>query len=449
MKRKTRVLTAAFLTAAFAVTAGFAVQGHVRAARYQAVLSAGYQHAFAELTTAVSELDTALQKGVYAATPGLFSSLCTQAYGKALSAQAAIGELPYGNLELEQTAAFLAKTGDYAMYLSRSAAGDGCTQEERDTLRGLSGAASQLSSALRDLQSDLNAGSLTLESVEQAQARLAGTQAGQVTAGSAFQTVEADFPEVPSLVYDGPFSEHLTGRSPQYLAGKGTVTQDEARARAAAFLDLRPEIFELTSQGEGELPAWGFTAAVDGGELYVEVTRQGGQVLEVLSSRPVDEAVLTRAEALDMASAFLKARGFPAMKESYFIDQGDVLTIHFAALEGEVLCYPDLVKVAVALDNGDVVGFESAGFLMNHRTRQLSEAAISESAASQVVGSSLEILSHQLTLIPSGGEYEVLCHEFKCRTQEDTHVLIYVNAQTGQEEQILLLLEDESGTLAL
>lgn len=136
MKRKTRVLTAAFLTAAFAVTAGFAVQGHVRAARYQAVLSAGYQHAFAELTTAVSELDTALQKGVYAATPGLFSSLCTQAYGKALSAQAAIGELPYGNLELEQTAAFLAKTGDYAMYLSRSAAGDGCTQEERDTLRG-------------------------------------------------------------------------------------------------------------------------------------------------------------------------------------------------------------------------------------------------------------------------------------------------------------------------
>ena len=254
---------------------------------------------------------------------------------------------------------------------------------------------------------------------------------------------------MPSLVYDGPFSEHLTGRSPQYLAGKGTVTQDEARARAAAFLDLRPEIFELTSQGEGELPAWGFTAAVDGGELYVEVTRQGGQVLEVLSSRPVDEAVLTRAEALDMASAFLKARGFPAMKESYFIDQGDVLTIHFAALEGEVLCYPDLVKVAVALDNGDVVGFESAGFLMNHRTRQLSEAAISESAASQVVGSSLEILSHQLTLIPSGGEYEVLCHEFKCRTQEDTHVLIYVNAQTGQEEQILLLLEDESGTLAL
>ena len=139
-----------------------------------------------------------------------------------------------------------------------------------------------------------------------------------------------------------------------------------------------------------------------------------------LSSRPEDEAVLTRAEALDMASAFLKARGFPAMKESYFIDQGDVLTIHFAALEGEVLCYPDLVKVAVALDNGDVVGFESAGFLMNHRTRQLSEAAISESAASQVVGSSLEILSHQLTLIPSGGEYEVLCHEFKCRTQEDT-----------------------------
>lgn len=449
MKRKTKVLIVSFLAAAFAVTAGFAIQGQVRSAQFRAMLGAGYQHAFAELTTAVGELDTALQKSVYATTPSLLSALCTQAYGKAMSAQMAIGELPYGNVELEQTAAFLAKAGDYAMYLSRSAAGQGCSDQERETLRGLSAAASALANSLRSLQSDLNAGALTLDSLEQAQARLSAANGGDITAGSAFQTVEADFPEVPTLVYDGPFSEHIAGQSPKMLEGQREVTQDEARAVAAAFLGLRPEIFALTSQGEGEFPTWGLTAAVDGGELYVEVTRQGGQVLEVLSSRPVGEAVLTRAEALETARDFLSSRGFPTMKESYFIDQGDVLTINMAPVQGEVVCYPDLVKVSVALDTGTIVGFEAAGYLTNHQTRSLPQPSVSLAQAQAVVGTGLDQLAHQLTVIPTRGKYEVLCYEFKCRTPEDTHVLVYVNAQTGQEEQILLLLEDESGTLAL
>ena len=62
---------------------------------------------------------------------------------------------------------------------------------------------------------------------------------------------------------------------------------------------------------------------------------------------------------------------------------------------------------------------------------------------------SLTVLSHQLALIPTGGEYEVLCHEFKCQAQDGSHVLIYVNAQTGKQQHILLLLEDESGTLVI
>ena len=52
-------------------------------------------------------------------------------------------------------------------------------------------------------------------------------------------------------------------------------------------------------------------------------------------------------------------------------------------------------------------------------------------------------------MIPTGGEYEVLCHEFKCEDEDGRHVIVYVNAQNGQEEKLLLLLEDENGTLVL
>ncbi len=450
-RRRTLVRAASFLLAAFVVVGGLALQARARAEAYRLYLENGYRHAFAELSANLNELDVALQKGIYATSPSMLGVLCTQIYGKAMSAQMALGELPYSNIELEQTAAFLAKAGDYAAALSRSAAVTGvCSDEQREALRGLSAGASDLSARVAGLQSDLMGGAVTLEDLEAAEARLSAAEGGGHTlADSSYQTVESDFPELPSLIYDGPFSEHIAGRTPAMLEGREDVTQDEARLAAARFLDLKPELFTLVSAGSGRLPTYSFSAMVDGGELYVEVTRRGGLVVELLHSRPVESAALSREEAVAAAAAFLTSRGYPNMTESYFIDQGNVLTINYAAQQGEVLCYPDLVKVSVALDNGRVVGFESEGYLMNHTLRDLPRSPVSLGKAQAALSPELDILSHRLALIPTGGEYEVLTHEFKCQSADGRHVLVYINAQTGQEEKILILLEDESGTLVI
>lgn len=451
-KRRVRVLAASFTAAAFAVSVGFGVQGYARAEDYRRQLDNGYRQAFTELTTAAGELDAALEKVAYATTPSLFASLCTQAYAKALAAQTALGELPYGNVELEQTAAFFAKAGDYAMAMARGAGAEGvCTDESRETLRGLAAAAGELSATLQALQLQLDGGALHPEDVAAVEARLAAAaeDGGQITGGSAFQTVEANFPQVPTLIYDGPFSEHLSSRTPQMLEGLPQVTEEEARRAAAAFAGLRAEVFTRTSDGAGNLPAWGFSALADGGELYVEITKQGGQVLQMLSSRPVGEAALSRKEGVEQAAAFLDAHGYQDMAPSYFLEGDGILTVHFAPVLDGVYCYPDLVKVGVALDNGDVVSFEAHGYLMKHGAREPAAPAVPADQAAERVDSSLTVLSRQLALIPTGGEYEVLCHEFKCQNADGGHVLVYVNAATGQQERILLLLEDENGTLVI
>ena len=448
-RRKAAAVT--FLAAAFVVTAGFGVQAHVRAEGYRRQLDSGYRRAFTELATAAGELDAALEKVTYATTPALFSTLCAQIYGNAQAAQAALGELPYGNVELEQTAAFFAKAGDYAMAMARGATAEAvCSEESRETLRGLADTASSLSVTLQSLLSELDGGGLRPESLAAVQERLsAETEGGEITAGSAFQTVEADFPQVPSLIYDGPFSEHLSNRAPRMLEGLPQVTEADARRTAAAFLGLGEDLLTCTSDGEGALPAWGFSALVDGGELYTEITKQGGQVLQLLSSRPVGTAVLTRKEGVEKAAAFLAEHGYQDMAPSYFLMGDGILTVHFASVQSGVYCYPDLVKVGVALDNGDVVSFEAHGYLMNHGARELPSPAVSEGEAARCVDSSLTVLSHQLVLVPTGGEYEVLCHEFKCQNADGGHVLVYVDASDGQQEQILLLLEDENGTLVI
>lgn len=450
--RRYRVRIISAVSAAFAVAVGFALQGHSRAKHYQQLLENNYTHAYYELTTAVSELDAALQKAQYAATPVYLEVLCTDIYGKAVAAQMALGELPDSYAILPQTSAFLARVGDYAGALSKSAAvSEQYSEDTYSTLAELAQASSSLSSSLLDLESDLSGGSIGIRELLYLEQVLADNTADSSAAkgGTAFQTMESNFPEVPTLIYDGPFSEHLGGKEPLALSGLTQVGRDEARAVAADFLGLRPQVLTPTGEGNGVLPVWGFSAPVDGGELYVEVTKQGGKVLSLFTSRTPNEAELSTQEALAIAQSFLAQRGYGAMEKSYYIEQGNVLTVNFASTQSNVLCYPDLIKVSVALDTGAVSGFESHGWIMNHAERTFAVPQADVETARSRVSPHLQILSHQLVLIPTDGQHEVLCHEFKCLTEQDTHVLVYINADTGNEEQILLLLEDEHGTLVL
>ena len=137
------------------------------------------------------------------------------------------------------------------------------------------------------------------------------------------------------------------------------------------------------------------------------------------------------------------------MKESYFTSYEAVVTINFAYQQEDVICYPDLIKVSVARDTGEIVGFDATGYLMCHVLRELPDAALSPEDCKANISSDLTILSQELAVIRTTGEAEHLCYEIKCETPEQQHMIFYINSQTGEEEKILLLLEDENGTLTI
>ena len=138
-KKKYIIIATSYITAAFLVLGGFLLKSHQDNILYRRYIEHSYQHAFSELVTSMSEIDSALQKSVYATSPSMISSVCTQVYGKAMSAEMAMGELPFSCYELENTAAFIAKVGDYAYSLSRNASnGEGYTDEEYENLVSLS-----------------------------------------------------------------------------------------------------------------------------------------------------------------------------------------------------------------------------------------------------------------------------------------------------------------------
>ena len=453
-KRSRRAARLAFiyLSAAALVLGVLAGTQYERAQRWQRQAANGYQHAFDELVTAVGEMDTALEKSLYATSPGMVNAVCTEVFGKAMTAQMSLGALPFHSEELEQTSGFISRVGDYAWSLARSAAGGSVYSDEAlEALRSLSETAGVLSDNLTELQRELQDGRLRMGELDAAAHALLQTEAEAVPAlGDSMRLIEREFPEVPSLIYDGPFSEHLTGRAPRALEGLPEVDAEAARDAAAAFLGVPRARVYPTGDCGGDLPCYGFAAdAPGGGTVDITVTKQGGRVLSMLSSRPVAGGSVNDEDALDAAGEFLKRAGYESMAETYHMKQGGILTVNYAFRQGTVLCYSDLVKVSVALDTGKVCGFEARGYLTAHCRRVLPDPAVSAAAAAAAVPDSLELLATQLVLVPSEGRYETLCHEFKCAASDGRHYIIYVNALTGEQHKILILLEDESGSLTL
>ena len=451
MKKRTAILTISYLCAAVIALGAWGYTQHCRAEKHAIAVRANYQHAFGELVTSLTELDGCLQKSLYATSPGTAGALCTQAFGKAMTAQMSLGVLPFSTQELEQTAGFISRVGDYAYMLSRSAAkGAGYTDEQRENLAALSDTASILAQNMLQLQADMSDGHLTMDELTSSEKRLDEAEESlPTTIGGSMRLIEQEFPETPSLIYDGPFSAHLDKAEPIFLKDLQEFSEDEALMEARELIGGKKTTVKSLGRTEGRLPTWNFSAKCGDGEMSLALSVQGGKPVSMICSRSMGEAKLSAEEAVEIAQKFLNKHGFSDMKSSYYMIQDGVITVNFAYAPGGVVCYADLVKVGVALDDGSVVSLETRGYLMNHRERYLPEVAVAEQEAAAHVGEGLEILSTQLCLVPRAGGEEVLCHEFTCQTARGQHYVVYVDAVSGEQEKILILLEDENGSLTL
>ena len=110
--------------------------------------------------------------------------------------------------------------------------------------------------------------------------------------------------------------------------------------------------------------------------------------------------------------------------------------------------YPDLIKVKVALDNGEVLGIETTGYLNNHTQRDISKISMTKEEAKKSLNKELQIESEGLAVIPTEWQTEILCYEFKGKV-EDREFLVYINADNGREEDILIITNTPNGTLTM
>ena len=184
-----------------------------------------------------------------------------------------------------------------------------------------------------------------------------------------------------------------------------------------------------------------------GENLSVTGSRAGGYAVYMRKSREIGNYVLEHGQAVEKAKRYLERIGMSGFTETYFFTDEGVCVINFAYLDGKTVCYTDLVKVGVAMDTGEIMLYEASGYLTNHTDRAFETAAVSAEEAAETVSDRLKIRETSLALIPTKGGGEKRCYEFVCLTEDGREILVYINAVTKEEEDILILLKSDGGTL--
>lgn len=251
--------------------------------------------------------------------------------------------------------------------------------------------------------------------------------------------------ESPVLSAEAVLKAKTGGQPPLLLADKPHFTRDEARQVAEVFLENERALY-LAPNGEnnGVIPTYEFVAQPEKNRtVTLSVTRPGGYVLFLHDDRRVKEQNLDIQSAVLTSKRFLARQGLYHMRPCYYEVEDNVATITILAEQQETVLLQDIIKVKIALDNGEVVGFDAKEYIMNHYTRQMPASILSLKKAQTFLNPNISVVSAVLSLVPSGDE-EVLCYAFYGNYQNE-QFLIYINAETGEEETVLLLQKRENG----
>ena len=415
-----------------------------------------YNMAFFELVSYVENVETYLAKSLISSTPEHGAETLTHVWREANLAQSYLARLPMGSQELANTSKFLNQVSDYSFSLSRKNINNqNLTEDDFNNLKELHTYSVDLENTLNQLSADINDGRIKWGELTNKGSSIFLTQVSNISKDS-FDNLEENFHEYSGLIYDGAFSEHMTSVEKKGLTGE-EISEEEAKKIATDFIG-NDRVGEINSNGVSEdtdIPSYDFSikAKNDKKEIIaVSVSKKGGHIIFMNYNRNVEAESISQERADEIGKNFLNSKGFPNMKETYYLKQNGVVTINYAynqkSTNGDVVVYPDLIKVKVALDNGEILGIETTGYLNSHYERNIPVAKITKEKAKENLNKSLQIESEGMAIIPTKFKTEILCWEFKGKV-DDTEFLVYINVQTGAEEDILVIKNTPNGTLTM
>lgn len=410
-----------------------------------------YNLAFYELVDYMDDVENYLAKSIISSSAENGAKTLMHVWREANLAQVYLAQLPISSNELSNTSKFLNQVSEYSYSLGTKCINKkDITEEEMNNLEELYNYSKDLKLTLNQLLNDMGNNSISWKELTK-DANTAFAQQVDNLSATSFSNLDENFGEYEGLIYDGAYSEHIENAEKKGLVGD-EISEEEAKKIVKKFVS-EDRIEEINSNGlieNGNIVVYEFAIKIKDGDdnnpLNIAISKIGGHIVLMNYNRQVVEEKISQEEANKIGQDFLSSRGIENMKATYYLKQGGAVTVNYAYEQDGVVIYPDLVKVKIALDNGEILGMETTGYLNNHEVRNIPQVKISEQEARKKLNKNLKITSSGLAIIPTEWRTEIFCYEFKGKVN-DTDFLVYINAETGAEENILVIIDTPNGIL--
>jgi spore germination protein len=388
------------------------------------------------------------------------------------AAQSNLGALPLTPIQLNRTERFFSQAGDTALWLMKKTAKtrEGLSGSEKETLLRLLSDSKQMCTEIEGISAEImSRDSAFTRAPGQILDRLRLTEQsmdmGVASVGALPERSDAVFLNSGDFIPEN-FSRYF-GVSPWQSRTESGISSAQGAQIALTWwfgsgtnADTA-DTFEavLAYEGAGDIPAYGYEIRRAGQNLplvYVDVTKENGIVLWAmetpgnLSSGAHPPTPANPGAAETLIRVFLESRGYPLMEiVQKEIVQGGILqdpqaggygVYTLTPVHGEILLYPDQIKIRVDLNRMTVTGFEGASYYRRHRPRANLDAPLKPQWAKEQIRSLasplLKIEDIRPALIQDASGEEILTWEVQGKL-EDEVLSVFYNAETGAEERII------------
>lgn len=395
-----------------------------------------YRSSLEEISDGVENISVLLDKSLYIGTPYGMCNLTGELEMLSGVVEGAMASFPNGESSSEKISKFINQVSDFSSVLLKKSVGDeDITDKERTSLKILAESAKKISTGLDEALTVYNNNENWVNRIDDI---LNGFEIDDDFSAYLDNMTES-LSSTPKLIYDGPFSDHIEEKESVLLKNSEEITKEKGAELSAKYLLSDKESLNFAGEEGGKIPAFCF----ENDNVYISVTKKGGFVKYFRKTRDVENSIITYEAAKNIAIDYIKKNVGENFVPTYYLSEENICVINFAYTTKDVVCYPDLVKIGVALDNGEVVFYEGMGYIMNHTDRNVASPEVSSEDAKDSLSEFLKVKEVKTAIIPSGGGKELLCYEFSCTGETGEEILVYINAVTKREENIFILLKTD------
>lgn len=388
-----------------------------------------YSKAIATLDESFENISIELKKCKYFTDPEQLENVARNLTVNANIAKNALSALPSDSANISEINKFLSQVGDYTSIVANaSISGSGVDLETLNNIQTLSQIAEKIYNSVSGIIAENSIDNDLLD-------------ANENELPDSSEDITQTLSDYPTLIYDGPFSDHiLTGES-ELLKKSEELSQEFCRKIAANLLNVDESAVADSGEQQGKISGYRFMCE----DTELLITKMGGYLAFMRKFSPEGNKNYSPEQCIELAKNFL-SKAYPGnFLENYFIINDGMCLINFAYVEGNCVCYTDLIKVGISTTSGEVLFFEADGYIMNHKPRTIITPQYSESDAKSVLSEFLTPIRTQQVIVPSDGKMEINCYEFLCSDELQNQVLMYINTATLKEERLFLVYDTPSG----